>query len=185
MVKRTRRTLEILLAAFVLLVLGLGVAVQLAPAAGYGMYAVRSASMAPAIRVGDLVLEERVDAASIRVGDVITLATATGVTVTHRVESVTPNDAGPVFTTRGDANASPDPVATFARQVRGRVTWDVPLLGYLLAMVTTPTGLLALLSIGAMLLTAIWILGEHEARRENELLDQMARELGIPRPVTS
>ncbi len=183
--KRLRRALEILLTGFVLVVLGLGIAAHAAPVVGYGLYAVRTASMTPALKVGDLVVEERVDPTTIHVGDVITLATANGATVTHRVETVTPNDAGPVFTTRGDANASPDPVATFSGQVRGRVAWDVPLLGFLLAMVTTPTGLLALFSIGAGLLTAIWILGEHEARREDELLAELAHELGIARPVPS
>ena len=183
--KRLRHALEILLTAYVLLVLGLGIVAQAAPVAGYGLYAVRSASMTPSLKVGDLVIEERVDPATIQVGDVITLATGSGATVTHRVETVTPNDAGPVFTTRGDANASPDPVATFAGQVRGRVAWDVPMLGFLLAMVTTATGLLALFSIGAALLTAIWILGEHEARREDELLAELAHELGIARPVPS
>ena len=183
--KRLRHLLEILLAAYVMVVLGLGIAAQAAPVAGYGFYAVRTASMTPSLKVGDLVVEERVDPATIQVGDVITLATGSGATVTHRVETVTPNDAGPVFTTKGDANASPDPVATFSGQVRGRVAWDVPLLGFLLAMVTTPTGLLALFSIGAALLTAIWILGEHEARREDELLAELAHELGIVRPVTS
>jgi len=184
MVKRTRRALEIVLAVFVIGVLGLGIAVHAAPAVGYGLYAVRSASMAPALEVGDLVVEERVDPATIRVGDVITLATGTGATVTHRVETVTPNDAGPVFTTRGDANAKPDPVATFAGQVRGRVAWQVPALGYLLAMVTTPTGLLALFSIAAALLTAIWLLGEREDRREDALLDLLAGELGLVRTST-
>src|SRR6185295_4926628 len=109
--KRLRRALEILLTGYVLVVLGLGIAAHAAPVVGYGLYAVRTASMTPALKVGDLVVEERVDPAKIQVGDVITLATANGATVTHRVETVTPNDAGPVFTTRGDANASPDPVA--------------------------------------------------------------------------
>src|SRR3954463_4059471 len=111
MVKRTRRGLELVLSGFVLAFLGRGIAVQAAPAAGYGLYAVRSASMAPSLKVGDLVVEERIDPATIQVGDVITLATGTGATVTHRVQTVTPNDAGPVLTTKGDANATPDPVA--------------------------------------------------------------------------
>jgi len=183
--QHVRRALEIALATYVIAVLLLGVAALAGPTAGYGLYAVRSASMAPALRVGDLVIEQRVDPASIHVGDVITIATGTGKNVTHRVATVTPNDAGPVFTTKGDANASPDPVATFSSQVRGRVAWDLPLIGFLLAMVTTPTGLLALFSIGATVLTAIWMLGEHETRREERLLGELAHELGIARPLTS
>jgi len=179
MLQRVRFALEILLGGYILAVLVLGLGAQAAPITGFGLYAVRSASMTPALRVGDLIVEERVDPATIRVGDVITLATGTGATVTHRVASVTPNDAGPVFTTRGDANPSPDPSATWARQVRGRVTWDVPLLGYVLAMATTPSGLLALFSFGAMLLTLVWLLGEQGARREDAVLAELARELGI------
>ena len=180
-----RRALEIVLATYVISVLMLGLAALAGPTAGYGLYAVRSASMAPALEVGDLVIEQRVDPASIQVGDVITIASGAGKNVTHRVETVTPNDAGPVFTTKGDANASPDPVATFASQVRGRVAWDLPLFGFALAMVTTTTGLLALFCIGATVLTAIWMLGEQEARREERLLGELARELGIARPVSS
>lgn len=184
MLKLVRRFLEITLAVFVLGVLGLALTAQAAPAAGYGLYAVRSASMAPAIRVGDLVVEERVKPDIIRVGDVITLATGTGATVTHRVETVTPNDAGPVFTTKGDANATPDPVATLPGQMRGRVAWDIPLLGFLLAMVTMPSGVLALFSIGGTLLTAIWLLGDLEARHEDDELAELARQLAAAGAAT-
>ena len=181
--KLVRSVLEIALATLVVGVLLLALAAQAAPLAGYGLFAVRSASMAPSIKVGDLVIEQHVDPTTIEVGDVISLATGTGATVTHRVATVTPNDSGPVFTTKGDANASPDPVATWSSQVRGRVAWDVPLLGFILAMATMPTGLLALFSIGATLLTAIWLLDEGEARREDKVLAELARERGIAQRV--
>ena len=177
MLKIIRRALEVALALFVVGVLGLAAAAQTAPLAGYGLYAVRSASMSPAIRVGDLVVEQRVEPTVIAVGDVITLETGTGATVTHRVATVTPNDAGPVFTTKGDANASPDPVATLSSQVRGRVSLDLPLLGLLLAMVTMPSGVLALLSIGGTLLVAIWLLDELQSDEEDDELAELAREL--------
>jgi signal peptidase I len=179
MLQRVRIGLEVLLAGYVLSIMALGVGAQAAPLSGHGLFAVRTASMTPAIRVGDLIVEARVDPATIRVGDVITVATGTGATVTHRVATITPNDAGPVFTTKGDANTSPDPTATHAGQVRGLVMWQVPLVGYLLAMATTPSGLLALFSVGAMLLTLIWLLGERDVRREDAVLAQLARELGI------
>jgi hypothetical protein len=101
---------------------------------------------------------------------------------------VTPNDAGPVFSTRGDANPSPDPVATRADQLQGRVAGQVPLLGFLLAMLAMPTGVVAVLSIGATLATAVWLVddleadadAEAEAEHEEELeeLDRRARGLG-------
>jgi signal peptidase len=180
-----RRLLEGALAIFVVVVLGLAAAAQAGPLAGYGVYAVRSASMSPAIRVGDLLVEQRVDPGTIAVGDVITLDTGTGATVTHRVATVTPNDSGPMFTTKGDANASPDPVATPSTRVRGRVGWDVPFLGFVLAMVTMPTGVLALLSFGCALLVAIRLVAELEAQEEDEELAELARELGLARASMS
>jgi signal peptidase I len=176
--KTARRLLELALAVYVVGVLGLAAAAKAAPVAGYGLYAVRSASMAPAIGVGDLVVAQQVDPAVIRPGDVITLAARTGTTVTHRVVVVTSNVDGPAFTTRGDANASPDPVTTLAAQVRGRVAWEIPLLGFLLAMVSTPSGIVALLSIGGMLLTAVWLLDDLEVSEEKEELEALARALG-------
>ena len=181
MLRMVRRLLEAVLALFVVIALGLAAAAQVGPLAGYGVYAVRSASMSPTLRVGDLLVEQRVDPGAIAVGDVITLDSGTGATVTHRVATVTPNDAGPVFTTKGDANASPDPVATASSQVRGRVAFDVPFLGFLLAMVTMPSGVLALLSFGAALLVAIWLVAELEAEEEDEELAELARELGPAR----
>ena len=183
MLKLVRLTLEIALAAIVVVALSLAVAAQAAPATGRALYAVRSASMAPAIRVGDLVVEERVSPEVIRVGDVITIATGTGGTVTHRVETVTTNDVGPVFTTKGDANATQDPRATLSSQVRGRVAWDVPLLGFLLAMATMPSGVIALFSIGATLLTAIWLVDELERRDEDDELAELARQLDAAQAV--
>ena len=178
MIRPVRLALEIVLAVYVLGLLGLAAAAYLAPGFGFGLYAVRSASMSPAIQVGDLIVEERVDPAVIREGDVITLDTGRGATVTHRVQSVTPNDSGPYFGTKGDANALPDPVATLAGQVRGRVVGDVRLLGFVLLVLSVPSGLLALFSIGASILVGILVLGEGETRREDEVLAELARELG-------
>ena len=172
-----RRLLELALVFFVVGVLGLAAAAQAAPLAGYGLYAVRSASMAPAIGVGELVIAQRVDPAQVQAGDVITMTVGSGATVTHRVIGVTPSDEGPVFTTQGDGNATADPVSTRAEDVRGRLAWQLPLLGFLLAMVTMPSGIAALFSIGGTLLTAVWLLDEIEAGDDEDELEQLARHL--------
>jgi signal peptidase I len=172
-----RRGLEVALVVFVAGVLGLAAASQLAPAAGYGMFAVRSASMTPSLGVGSLVLVERVDPIQIRVGDVITIAVGSGATVTHRVIDVAPSDLGPVFTTKGDANPTADPVVARSDQLRGRLDLQVPLLGYLLAMIAMPSGIAALFSIGGTLLTAVWLLDEIEAGDDDDELDELRRQL--------
>jgi signal peptidase len=157
-----RRALEVVLLVYVVGVVGLALAAQLAPTAGMGMYAVRSASMTPALTKGDLVIVERVDPGEVRQGDVVTMAVRPGATVTHRVVSVVSNEGRPVFTTKGDANATADPVPVRADQLQGRADARVPLLGFLLAMLAMPSGVIALLSIGATLATAVWLLDELE-----------------------
>ena len=158
----TRRGVEALFAAVVVCALGLWIATYLAPATGHGVFAVRSGSMGPALEVGDLVVTSRVDPSEIEPGDVITIVTAGRAVVTHRVVAVQATDAGLVFTTRGDANATSDPVAARADQLHGRVDWRVPLLGFVLAMIAMPAGVVALVSIAAALLTAAWLLDEDD-----------------------
>lgn len=178
----TRRGVEALFAAVVVSALGLWVATHLAPAAGYGVFAVRSGSMNPALEVGDLVVTRLVDPWAIAPGDVITIDAGSRVVVTHRVVAVQATDDGPVFTTRGDANATPDPVAARADQLHGRVDWRVPILGFVLAMIAMPAGIVALVSIAAALLTAAWLLDEDDEQFDAEASPghDPAPDLGAP-----
>lgn len=170
-----RRILEVVLLVFVVGVLGLTAVANLAPHAGYGLYAVRSPSMAPALGVGDLVVAQRVAPDDVRPGDVIAFQVGSGTTVTHRVVALTATDEGPVFTTQGDANGSPDPVAARAEQLQGRLAGSVAVLGFLLAMLTMPSGIAALFSIGAALLTAVWLLDEVAEGDEDDELEELVR----------
>ena len=172
-----RRILEVALVVYVLGVLGLTAVANLAPQAGYGLFAVRSPSMAPALGVGDLVVAERVAADDVRPGDVIAFQVGTGTIVTHRVVAMTETDEGPVFTTQGDANGTPDPVATRAEQLHGRLAGSVALLGFVLAMLTMPSGIAALFSIGAALLTAVWLLDEVADSDEDDELEELVQVL--------
>jgi signal peptidase len=113
----SRRAVEALFAAVVVSALGLWLVTHLAPVGGYGVFAVRSGSMNPALEVGDLVVTRLVDPSEIEAGDVITVATGGRAILTHRVVAVQATDDGPVFTTRGDANATPDPPAPISSTV--------------------------------------------------------------------
>ena len=182
MLRIARRLLEVVLVTFVVTVLGLAALAQVLPNVGHGLFAVRSDSMSPELRIGDLLLVDRVSPDAVRVGDVVTVSIGTGATVTHRVVTVTPTDDGPMFTTKGDANATADPVAHRSDSLRGRLALALPLLGYLLAMLAMPSGIAALFSIGATLLTAVWLLdeidaGEDEAELAEIELDLLRREL--------
>jgi signal peptidase I len=99
---------------------------------GHELYIVRSGSMAPAIPVGSVVLVQPVPPSTLRAGDVITFERSEGlaVTVTHRIVAVEGNPANPTFRTKGDANASEDPVTVTYAGSGGKVVASVPLLGY-------------------------------------------------------
>jgi len=98
---------------------------------------VYSGSMAPEMPTGALAVMEPVDPTDIKVGDIIAFDPpwdASNVTVSHRVIEVVDGETLG-FRTKGDANEDPDFDIVPATSVTGRVTLNVPQLGYLLARV--------------------------------------------------
>jgi signal peptidase I len=134
--------------------------------------------MEPTLGIGDLAIVERVAPDQVRTGDIVAIALGSGATLTHRVQNVQANDDGPFLTTRGDANTTQDPVAVRPEQVRGRAISSVAFLGFVIAMLAMPSGVAALFSIGATILTAVWMLGEVESGLDE---DELEAELDILR----
>lgn len=96
-------------------------------------YTVLTGSMEPGFPPGTLVVVKPVAPDQIRQGDVITFQLESGksAVVTHRVVGVgTRLDGKKVFTTQGDANDSADLAPVRSVQVRGRLWYSVPFLGY-------------------------------------------------------
>jgi signal peptidase len=101
---------------------------------GYKPVAVYSGSMKPTIAVGGLAIDRAIAARDIRVGDVITFSDpyVKGRLVTHRVIDILQTPHGPAYRTKGDANPGRDPwTIRLAGQV-GRVSFSVPVAGYVL-----------------------------------------------------
>jgi len=120
-------------AGILALVLGLAALVVVVPRLLGGVpLTVLSGSMEPGLPVGSLAVVLPVDPQEVRVGDVVTYLPNPGdpTAVTHRVTAIAHHqDGGRTFTTQGDANAAPDaPVSE--EQVRARLAYAVPLLGY-------------------------------------------------------
>ena len=155
-----RRGLDLALAALVAAVLLVGLTAYLAPAVGGRALAIRSGSMAPSIGVGSLAVAVSQDPSTLKVGDVVTVRLAGGTLLTHRIDAVVQQDDRRMFRLRGDANQAPDPVLVTQDQLIGRVVLSVPLLGFLLALMSMPAGVLSLVSIGATLLAAGWLIDE-------------------------
>jgi signal peptidase I len=160
-----RRGLDLALATLAVSVLVVGLTAYLAPAIGGRALAIRSGSMAPAIGVGALVVAVKQDPASLGAGDVVTVDLGSGTILTHRVDEVVQQDDRRMFRLKGDANPAADPVLVTQDRLVGRVVLALPLLGYLLAMMSMPVGVAALVSIGLLLLTGAWLLDDRIAER--------------------
>ncbi len=114
---------------------------------------VPTGSMEPAIPKGSAIVVDPVAVDDVAVGDVIVFAAPTTGTMTvHRVAEIEQTETGPVFTTKGDANAGPDP---WRLSVDGahlhRVRMAVPLLGKILLALSAPTTRIVLAGLGALL----------------------------------
>lgn len=79
---------------------------------GYGILRTLTGSIEPAIPVHSLVVVQQTDPAELQVGDIITFeateGTLDGALNTHRIVQIDEGSAGPVFHTKGDANAVED-----------------------------------------------------------------------------
>jgi len=98
------------------------------------MMAVVSGSMEPTFARGDLVFVKGVDSPSeIKQGDIIVFRLeGEQETKVHRVyEIVQNNDNQVLFRTKGDHNPSPDPKLVSFEEVKGKVIFWIPKLGYL------------------------------------------------------
>lgn len=122
-------------AAAVLAVLGVIAVVVIVPAAAGGTArTVQSGSMAPALEVGSLVIDRPADPDTLRVGDIATYQQTVGAgarLVTHRIVRVAGAHGHRVFVFRGDANLSADPAPVRGDAIRGKVWFDVPMVGAL------------------------------------------------------
>lgn len=112
---------------------------------GYESLIVAGGSMGKALPVGSVALTRMVDVKAIAVGDIVSFRHAGAkAPTTHRVIKVERDGTQRVFTTKGDANASPDPEPL---GVEGRihlVEHVVPFAGYAVRFARTPAGALLL-----------------------------------------
>ena len=76
----------------------------------YQALVVRSGSMSPTIPTGSIVFYTKVNADKVKVGDIIVFDKPgqTNEKVTHRVYKISNSPTGRYFTTKGDANGTPD-----------------------------------------------------------------------------
>ncbi|MDR1431335.1 MAG: signal peptidase I [Propionibacteriaceae bacterium] len=118
-----------------LILVGLAIALSVVPHLVNGAaLTVLTGSMEPNLSPGDMIVVAGVDpsGSDVQAGDVITFMPYPDdpTLITHRVigKAISPSQ-GVIFTTQGDANGAPDePV--LAKQVRGKMLYNVPYIGY-------------------------------------------------------
>ncbi len=113
----------------------------------------RSGSMSPAIETGALAFSRTVPASDLAKGDVVTVTNSKGITVTHRIESLTRTGDEATLVLRGDANEVSDSESYVVAQAP-RVIFDVPRLGYVVSAMSGPWGVFAAGLVVGLVLTA-------------------------------
>jgi len=147
------------------------------PMLGPTTLVVRGPSMAPAIPIGALVVTTPVEAAALAVGDVVSIRVGPELVVfTHRIVRVVPRQGEIWIETKGDANDTSDPALIPASSVVGRVSLTVPVLGYLVVLLSSLSGVLLLIGLVGMLLLGAWILDSVELEEQDEPAQEVAVE---------
>jgi signal peptidase I len=153
-----QRGLGIAWLIMVVLLVGLIVFTQVLPMLGQTLYVIRGRSMEPAIPIGAMVAVSAVNQGDLRVGDIITLRHNASQILTHRIVGLDSADGRFHVRTQGDANQSADLGDHAATDVVGRVEWHLPLAGFVLAFLSAPAGMVAVIAFLGAFLLATWLL---------------------------
>ncbi len=118
--------------------------------AGWRSQVLTTPSMGRTAPVGTLVITRPTAPRAVRIGDVIVFHPPGGPprSFVHRVTAITHYPGGPMFSTKGDINGSPDPWALRGVDLVGRPVLRVPDAGFALMML--PAALLGVVVIGLL-----------------------------------
>ncbi len=130
--------------------------VYILPHFGWRTDNLSSGSMEPELKSGDLVVTRPVAPEAVEVGDIIAFysSDAHENLVSHRVVSIERNPSIS-FITKGDAYMTSDPFIVPARNLVGRVCFNVSLLGYAVAFMKTTPGLLVTLVVPGLAIITV------------------------------
>lgn len=161
-----RRVVDLGLLALIAIVLLTVVLAKGAPLVGRQSIVIGGGSMEPTIPLGSAIVVRPVDAGTLAVGDVVSMQVgAEHTTYTHRIIDLVDRADGRWIRTKGDANPDPDPSLVPVSAVIGKVELTVPIVGYLVALLSLPVGVVFVLGVAATLLAVAWLLESLEPAR--------------------
>lgn len=129
----------------------------------YRSFMVLSGSMEPAINIGSIIVVHRQNHYQPR--EVITFETEDRI-VTHRLVEVKSINNKTVFVTKGDANRSEDDAQIEQGSVIGKVVLIIPVIGRLIAMAQSLSGLVFLIMIPGLGLIVDQVIYFRNAKRQ-------------------
>ncbi len=118
----------------------------------YRLFVVLSGSMEPRVKTGSLVVVKQFP--NYQKGDLITFADPVKPkeTVTHRIFEVKEAPWSAIYTTKGDANKTPDPTPVPAALVLGKALFVLPLIGFMVSFAKTQLGFIVLIVVPAVMI---------------------------------
>jgi signal peptidase len=141
---------------------------RIVPVMGGATFVVAGGSMAPTIPLGAAVIVTPVDGRDLATGDIVSLRSGPERAVfTHRIIRVVDRSDQVWIETKGDANGAADPSITPASAVIGREVVTIPFAGYLVALLSIPSGVLFVIALGLALLLAGWVLDRDPAASDD------------------
>lgn len=140
--------------------------ILIAAARGFGFTAhpILSGSMEPAIKTGSLALVKNVPVSTLTVGDVIAFRPEDrSIGIAHRIIEINNENGEKAFTTKGDANNSPDAEPYVARTTQiGKIFFSLPYMGYLFTFLQTKDGFLIM--VGLFIMATVWVFWPRETK---------------------
>lgn len=129
--KIINKIIDIVLFGLIGFVVVLAAVIYIPGMIGLQEYEVITGSMEPELSVGSLIFVKSIDNHQLEVGDIIAFSRLGDNVVTHRVVSNDQNSQ--VITTKGDANEKNDLFPVEYKDVRGKVIFSIPFLGYIVS----------------------------------------------------
>ena len=124
--------------------------------------------MEPKIKTGSVVFVQKIKPGTLKKDDVITYASVEDpdILITHRLTAIEEKEGKTIFKTRGDANNSEDMGEVSSSQIKGKVIFSLPFLGYLSVWIREPKGFGLLVVLPAVLIILSEILNIKKAIEE-------------------
>lgn len=176
-VRLVRRALDGLLVGLVIAILVTLILGRLVPFLGGTTLVVAGPSMGDAVPIGSAVVAMPVDPRDLTVGDIVSMKVgAQNAVFTHRIVRIAHPRGEVWLETAGDANPVPDPAIVPASAVIGRVGLVVPYAGYLLALLSTVSGMAFVFGLATLLVSAAWLLESVEVEPNRRTAKPAGRE---------